>query len=200
MPATLSASPPPDVDPATIAHQFRLDVPRIAVSSGAHALDSARTTALSAYVGKWAARHGHSATAARYWCTQIALAPLYTQKVRALAAARAASRSPATRMATTHLIDDGAQTVALGEEGVLRVYKPFKVVCEAHHVLYPLRRLGLHVRVHPDTARVEWVEEERYTGASAWYDDAVGDDAEEDRATWWATVALLAAWGALQAV
>ena len=167
---------------ATIAHQFRLDAPRIAFYADDHRLDSARTDVLWAYAGKWASAHGCDPRRIRHWCTQTALAPSYTRAAQALQRCRGAP-------VAMHLVDDGQQSIVFHTQaGRLQLRKPFRIVQTTDRHLYPrvVQRLCLLVTVDHTGATYDWCEAT---------DSATAADSE---AVWGTTVAgLLVAWTAL---
>lgn len=168
-------------DPA-IAHQFRLDVPRIAFYTESTRLDSTRTDLLWAYVGKWATKHGYDPRQIRHWCTQTALAPSYTQAAQAL--------QRCDTHLSMHLVDDGQQSIAfLKRPARLQLRKPFRIVQTSAHRPNPsvMQRLCLHVVVGPDGVTYNWrLAHDRETLSNA------------DTDMWGTTVAgLLVAWTVL---
>ena len=176
----------------SVAHQFRLDAPRIAFRADDHPLDSRRVEVLWAYVTKWATKHGHDAATIRHWCTQTALAPVYTDAVRALQA----HDSP--HEYSHHLIDNGQQTITLASTGVLHLQKPFRVVGEhhPHKALRVIRHVHLRVSVAVGCTTVRW---DPVTWNTDGEEVLVAEGPPSSRTWWWATVAgLVVAWGALQ--
>ena len=166
----------------TIAHQFRLDVPRIAFYANGQRLDSARTDLLWAYAGKWATKHGYDPRRIRHWCTQTALAPSYTRAAHAL--------QRCDTHLSMHLVDDGQQSIAfLMQPGRMQLRKPFRIVQTSTRCPTPslVQRLCLYAVIEPDGVTYNWRIVRNREASS---------DADTNR--WGTTVAgLLLAWTVL---
>lgn len=134
------------------AHQFTLDAPRIRFYADAHRLDSTQTQTLAKYLRKWANRHGCCPAGVMHWCTQTALAPVYTKMALAVTHGDTGA----------HLLDDGAQTIVFDSGGAMHLHKPFRVAYERDSTLVTARQLALFVTVSATTTKVDWVVTREY--------------------------------------
>lgn len=178
---TTNSHPPQDIDIRDIDRQFETDVPRIAFFVDDISLDSTRTKTLATYLSKWSKIHSFEVKVIQYWCTQIALAPIYVRMVNRLTAAGTRS------VCKMHLIDGGYQHIVLRSSGSLYIQKPFKLLLEDQHTMHTVGTMTLYIDVTPEQANVRWVHSLSAPGYS-WQDPTVV----------YTTLALFATWGALQ--
>ena len=176
---TTNSLPPQDIDIHDINRQFETDVPRIAFFVDDISLDSTRTKTLTAYLSKWCKTHSFELKVIKYWCTQIALAPVYVQMVNRLTVGT-------NGVCKIHLIDGGFQHIVLRSSGSLYIQKPFRLLLEDKHTMHTVGTMTLHIDVTPEQAKVSWVHSLPAAGHS-WQDPTVV----------YTTLALFAAWGAL---
>lgn len=176
---TMNSHPPQDIQVGDIDRQFETDAPRIAFFVDTISLDSTQTKSFVAYLSKWSKTHLFDIKVTKYWCSQIALAPIYVRMVNRLTTGTHGVRN-------IHLIDGGFQHIVLRSSGSLYIKKPFRLMVEDQHTMNTVGTITLHIDVTPTQAKVSWVHSLPTTGYS-WQNSTVV----------YTTLGLFVAWGAL---
>ena len=135
--------------------QFHVDAPRISFYINASEYLFHTTADFHKYIITFAKQHNHQQEKLIYWCTQIPLATIYTEKHTQLI----------IEAASKHLLDNGRQRVTFDEHtGHMHITKPFRIDIEDHKGHFDTEQyLSLHVTVCPSKEKVQWIKHEHNT-------------------------------------
>ena len=130
--------------------QFHIDAPRMSFYNNASEYVFQTTANLHQRIIEFAKQHNHKQEKLIYWCTQIPLAPLYTEKNKLLK----------YENQSQHLFDNGRQRVTFDEHtGNVHIIKPFRIDQEGNDGQFRTTQyLSLYVTLCSEKEEVQWIE------------------------------------------